>query len=154
MRQAPRPNALNVKIFKNSDQEVITKSKNHPTHGLEGRQDVVFHCSIETKLACCWLVSLSTQGFLFSGPFAWALALVKPNTSGFTQGAPGFPIHILHHAGSFITSNQIRRSTRCVASCELPGLPGEQHGKICFGTMLHELSVLFHIGLFFQWQNL
>jgi len=41
-----------------------------------------------------------------------------------------------------------------VASCELPGLPGEQHGKICFGTMLHELSVLFHIGLFFQWQNL
>jgi len=47
----------------------------------------------------------------------WALALVKPNTSGFTQGAPGF------------------------ASCELPGLPGQQHGKICLGTMLHELSV-------------
>jgi hypothetical protein len=46
MRQAPRPSALNVNIFKNSDQEVITKSKNHPTHCLEGRQDVVFHCSI------------------------------------------------------------------------------------------------------------
>jgi fluoride ion exporter CrcB/FEX len=43
---------------------------------------------------------------------------------------------------------------RCVASCELPRLPGQQHGKIRLGTMLHELSVLFHIGLFFQWQNL
>ncbi len=41
-----------------------------------------------------------------------------------------------------------------MASCELPGLHGQQHGKIGFGTMLHELSVLFHIGLFFQWQNL
>ncbi len=41
-----------------------------------------------------------------------------------------------------------------MASCELPRLPGQQHGKIRFGTMLHELSVLFHIGLFFQWQNL
>ncbi len=37
-----------------------------------------------------------------------------------------------------------------MASCELPGLPGQQHGKIRLGTMLHELSVLFHIGLFFQ----
>jgi hypothetical protein len=37
---------LNVKIFKISDYDVITKSKNHRTHGLEGRQDVVFHCSI------------------------------------------------------------------------------------------------------------
>jgi hypothetical protein len=33
-------------FHKNSDQEVITKSKNHPTHGVEGRQDVVFHYSI------------------------------------------------------------------------------------------------------------
>jgi hypothetical protein len=36
-----------------------------------------------------------------------------------------------------------------VASCELPGLPGQQHGKIRLGTMLHELSVLFHTGLYF-----
>jgi hypothetical protein len=41
-----------------------------------------------------------------------------------------------------------------VACCELPRLPGQQHGKIRLGTMLHELSVLFHIGLFFQWQKL
>jgi hypothetical protein len=41
-----------------------------------------------------------------------------------------------------------------VGSCELPGFPGQQHGKICLGTMLHELGVLFHIGLFFQWQIL
>ncbi len=61
--------------------------------------------NIETKFACCWLVSLSTQGFILSGPFAWALALVKPNTSGFTQGPLRFPLHILHHAGSFIASN-------------------------------------------------
>jgi hypothetical protein len=37
-----------------------------------------------------------------------------------------------------------------VASCELPGLPGQQHGQIRLGTMLHELSVLFHTGLFFK----
>ncbi len=41
-----------------------------------------------------------------------------------------------------------------MASCELPGLPGQQHGKIRLGTMLHELSVLFHTGLFFLRQNL
>ncbi len=63
-----------------------------------------------TKFACYWLVSLSMQGFILSGTFAWALALVKPNTSGFTQGAPSFPLRILHHARSFIASNQIRRS--------------------------------------------
>jgi hypothetical protein len=61
--------------------------------------------NIETKFACCWLVSLTMQGFVLPGPFAWALALVKPNTSGFTQGAQSFPLHILHHAGSFIGSN-------------------------------------------------
>jgi hypothetical protein len=32
-----------------------------------------------------------------------------------------------------------------VTSWELPGLPGQQHGKIRLGTMLRELSVLFHI---------
>jgi len=144
-----------VEIFKNSHQEVITKSNNHPIHGLEGRQDVVFHCSIlKHKFACCWLVSRSMQGFPFSGPFAWALAQVKPNTWGVTQGAPSFPLHILHHAGSFIGLNWICQSTRYVASCELPGLPGKQHGKICLGTMLHDLSVFFHTGLFFQWKNL
>jgi len=92
--------------------------------------------NIETKFACCRLVSLSMQGFLSSGPFAWALARVMPNASGFTPGAPSFPLHILHHAGSFIGLNYIRRSTRYVASCELPGLPGQQRGKISLGTML------------------
>jgi len=37
-----------------------------------------------------------------------------------------------------------------VASCELLGLHGQAHGKIRLGTMLHELSVLFHTGLFFK----
>jgi hypothetical protein len=32
--------------------------------------------NIQTKFACCWLVSFSTQGFILSGLFAWALALV------------------------------------------------------------------------------
>jgi hypothetical protein len=88
--------------------------------------------------------------FILSGPFVWALALIKPNTSGFTQGAPSIPLHILHHAGSFFASNEICWSQRCVASCELLGLHGQEHGKIRLGTMLHELSVLFHTGLFFK----
>jgi hypothetical protein len=41
-----------------------------------------------------------------------------------------------------------------VGCCELPGLPGQQHCKIGLGTMLHDLSVFFHTGLFFQWKNL
>ncbi len=106
-----------------------------------------------TKFACCWLVSRSMQGFILSGPFVWALALVKPNTSGFTEGAPSFPLHILHHAGSFIAPNQIPRGKRCVASCELLGLRGQEHGKIRLGTMLDELSVLFHTSLFLQRQS-
>jgi len=47
--------------------------------------------NIETKFACCQLVSLSMPGFVLSGPFAWALALVKPNTSGLRKGHPAFP---------------------------------------------------------------
>jgi hypothetical protein len=35
-----------------------------------------------------------------------------------------------------------------VAFCELPRLPGQQHGKIRLGTMLHELSVLSHWPIF------
>ncbi len=42
---------------------------------------------------------------------------------------------------------------RYVASCELPGVHGQQHGKIQLGTMLDELSVLFHTGLFLKRQN-
>ncbi len=38
-----------------------------------------------------------------------------------------------------------------MAFCELPGLPGQQHGKI---RLAHELSLLFQTGLFFQWENL
>ncbi len=41
-----------------------------------------------------------------------------------------------------------------MAFCELPGLRGQQHGKIRFGTMLHDLSILFHNGLFLKWQYL
>jgi len=42
----------------------------------------------------------------------------------------------------------------------VPRLPGQQHGKIRLRTMLHELRVLFHTGLFFlrkilsKWQKL
>jgi hypothetical protein len=102
--KSQNPGCLNVKIFKNSDQEVITKSENHPTHGWEGRQDVVFHCSILKQ-------SLHVVGWCHSAhkvsSFQYLLHVnpVKPNTSGFTQGAPGFPLHILHHAGSLIASN-------------------------------------------------
>jgi hypothetical protein len=70
------PGCLNVKIFKNSDQEVITKSKNHPTHGLEGRQDVIFHCSIlkQSLHVVGWCHSAckvsSFQGLL-RGPLLW-----------------------------------------------------------------------------------
>ncbi len=41
-----------------------------------------------------------------------------------------------------------------MVSCEMPRLPGQQHGKIRLGTMLHDVSILFHTGLFFQGQNL
>ncbi len=43
-----------------------------------------------------------------------------------------------------------------MASCELPGIRGirgQQHGKIRLGTMLHELCVLFHTGLFLKRQS-
>ncbi len=37
-----------------------------------------------------------------------------------------------------------------MASCELPRIRGQQHGKIRLGTMLHELCVLFHTAAYFS----
>jgi hypothetical protein len=72
---------------------------------------------------------------------------------GLPKGHRAFPsaYSIMHK----VSLPQIRfvGAKRCVASCELPGLHGQQHDKIRLGTMLYELSVFFYTGLFLKRQS-
>jgi hypothetical protein len=59
-----------------ADSGVITKSKKHPTYGLVGRQDVVFHCSVlkQSFRVVGWCHSarkVSSFQSLFRGPLLW-----------------------------------------------------------------------------------
>jgi len=113
---------------------------------------------------CKLLLASVTQhaGFRrFSGPFAWALALVKPQYLGvYPKGHWAFPSTYSIIMWE-VSLPQIRfiRALRCVASCKLlPGeyVRGQQDSEICLfvrGPCCMSYCVLFHTGLFLKRQS-